>query len=156
VAAKRRYVWPRNRLLALDNARALVQSHTTGDVSLCSPLGDHPGQYRNTVFLWLPDAHVGVVWLADQAHHVNGELASRIAKHLDYALWRKSNPKRECLDCHHAFLPSMGWDEAGYPHDVCPNCVARRISLLGPEQVMGKLYDPRAIVQRPPEPQPAA
>ena len=148
--AKRRYVWPKQRLLNLDCALALVQTHTEAPVSLCSPLGETPGQYRNTVFFWLPNAHCGVVWQADKAQHVHGDIAAMIADKLEYATWRQANPDRECLDCREQFLPARGWTEAGYPADVCPRCVARALAVVGPEQLFGTAYDPRAIFQRSP------
>jgi len=148
--AKPRYLWPRTRLAQLASARDAVQAHAEAAVSLVSPLGEHPAQYRNVVFFWLPDHSVGIVWQATLAQHVQGDLAKRIASQMQHAVWRSQNPERECLDCRKSFLPSQGWDEAGYPHDLCPVCVGRRIALLGPDQVMGTPFDPRAIVRRPP------
>ena len=151
--AKRRYVWARARLDALNAALEAVQACTDQVVSLCSPLPDigySPDAYRNTVFFWLPDTNAGIVWLATHMSDVPGEWATKIAKKLEYAAFRARTPARECLDCRVLFLPSFGWDEAGYPPDCCPACVARRIALLGPEQLVRSGLDPRAIFQPTP------
>lgn len=141
------YAWPRKRLDELTAALEQVQAHADSPVSLVSP--NEGPLYRDTVFFWLTDHDCGVVWQATYAAHVEGKLAESIAKKLGYAVWRASNPERECIDCTKPFLPSHGWDEVGYPRDVCPPCVARRITLLGVEQVI-KPYDPHVIVQAVP------
>jgi len=154
--AKPRYVWPTKILAELARALKSVQAHTEAPVSLMSPTlapDEHelrPDTYRNTVFFWLPDANCGVVWQADQCRYVADDLAGKIASHLSYAAWRSQNPDRDCIECLKPFLPAQGWEEAGYPRDVCPMCIGRRLALLGPDQVLGTPYDPRAIFQRIP------